>query len=407
MPLIRSLDPVLDGAAVDLGSAGVRSVVIPVGAYATPFWIRDGGSVVHRVDSLPWKGTLVGAGIEALSGDPSVSELGITTTSLPAATEDEAYSQTVAANGGQTPYVWSIVAGSLGDLDIDEDTGAITGTPLSDTDLSFTVRVTDANLDAADQELTITVNAASGVSPTYSIDFDSYADKAAMLADPQITDVSGAGNVDLVDDGGEKVLRCNFPYTGAGETTAGVDIVPTGIDTLQPTEVWVEFEAKFSANWATDDGPGAGNPDHKFFFILPQTPAPLNRIENMLGVFGSSLGLYVGGNGQNYGSPEFVVGDVWDNAWHTYRYHWRKGTNPKTGGTGRWIIDIDTGLYRFEWPGTASGRDMTTGDFVGQYARTFALSRNLNKGTEETKGLQWVEYRRPRIWAASDPGWGF
>ena len=69
--------------------------------------------------------------------------LGITTSSLPSASTGIAYSQTLAATGGTTPYSWSIVAGVLpAGLTISGAT--ISGTPTAVTFANFTVRVTDS-----------------------------------------------------------------------------------------------------------------------------------------------------------------------------------------------------------------------------------------------------------------------
>jgi len=52
--------------------------------------------------------------------------LAITTTSLPAATGGAAYSATLAATGGVTPYAWSVTAGSLPPgLTLNASTGAV------------------------------------------------------------------------------------------------------------------------------------------------------------------------------------------------------------------------------------------------------------------------------------------
>ncbi len=54
----------------------------------------------------------------------------ITTTALPNGTVGIAYSQTLAATGGKSPYTWSIQSGNLpAGLTLDSSSGAITGTP--------------------------------------------------------------------------------------------------------------------------------------------------------------------------------------------------------------------------------------------------------------------------------------
>ena len=73
--------------------------------------------------------------------------LGITTTSLPAATKGIAYSETIAAGGGESPYALSLNSGSLpAGLAIDRSSGLISGTPSGPRGTaSFTVQVTDSS----------------------------------------------------------------------------------------------------------------------------------------------------------------------------------------------------------------------------------------------------------------------
>jgi hypothetical protein len=85
--------------------------------------------------------------------------LTIGTSTLPAATRGVAYSQTLTATGGKTPYAWSISSGNLpAGLTLNSSTGVISGTPTTKGTSSFTVKVTDANAIAATKSLSITVN---------------------------------------------------------------------------------------------------------------------------------------------------------------------------------------------------------------------------------------------------------
>jgi hypothetical protein len=88
-----------------------------------------------------------------------VAPLTVTTTSLPAATLGQAYSATLAATGGVSPYTWSVTAGALPTgLSLDPATGVISGTPAVQGTGSFTVGVTDSESPpmAASQALSIT-----------------------------------------------------------------------------------------------------------------------------------------------------------------------------------------------------------------------------------------------------------
>jgi len=86
------------------------------------------------------------------------SALSVTTTSLSDGTVGVAYSQTVSASGGKTPYTWSVPSGSLpAGLTLNGGTGVISGTPTVAGTSNFTIRATDANGAMADQALSIAV----------------------------------------------------------------------------------------------------------------------------------------------------------------------------------------------------------------------------------------------------------
>jgi hypothetical protein len=93
----------------------------------------------------------------------------VPTTALAAGTAGTSYSAAVAANGGTTPYTWSISAGSLpAGLSLNTSTGAITGTPTTEGAINFTVQVTDADGITATQPLSIVVNAViNALSPSF------------------------------------------------------------------------------------------------------------------------------------------------------------------------------------------------------------------------------------------------
>ncbi|MDP9838671.1 hypothetical protein J2T09_003443 [Neorhizobium huautlense] len=91
---------------------------------------------------------------------------------LTGATVGTAYSQTVAASGGASPYTYAVSSGSLpAGLTLDMSTGVISGTLTTAGNASFTVTATDANnaagssayaLAVTSQAVTLTVSPASG-----------------------------------------------------------------------------------------------------------------------------------------------------------------------------------------------------------------------------------------------------
>ncbi|MGB9512457.1 MAG: putative Ig domain-containing protein [Candidatus Acidiferrum sp.] len=100
----------------------------------------------------------------SLSIDPSTSAVApvtISTTALPAATVNVAYSQQLAAAGGSGNFTWSLTTAVAG-FSL-SSTGLLAGTPTSTTALSFQVKATDA-LEAsvsATATLKLTVNSAA------------------------------------------------------------------------------------------------------------------------------------------------------------------------------------------------------------------------------------------------------
>lgn len=75
MSVARIHSPSLDGGATTIldGIISKRSITIPSGEFATPFWLRPDGdnNRVIKVTSLPWYGTIRVGSLEVLSSDPN------------------------------------------------------------------------------------------------------------------------------------------------------------------------------------------------------------------------------------------------------------------------------------------------------------------------------------------------
>ena len=85
----------------------------------------------------------------------------VTTFNLPVGWVGEAYDETLEAIGGETPYTWSLSAGSLPDgLNLNPATGEISGTPTGEETADFTVNVTDSATPTQEttESLSIIVN---------------------------------------------------------------------------------------------------------------------------------------------------------------------------------------------------------------------------------------------------------
>ncbi len=98
------------------------------------------------------------------SGSPPPPPPTITTVSLPGGLLQTAYSSTLTATGGTTPYTWAISVGTLPTgLSLSSSTGAITGTPSVEGQSDFTVSVTGAGQTSTKN---LSINITLPVGPT-------------------------------------------------------------------------------------------------------------------------------------------------------------------------------------------------------------------------------------------------
>ncbi len=103
--------------------------------------------------------TTTSSSVAVTVSNTSPPPLNITTTSLPSATVGTAYSQTLTATGGTTPYTWSRSSGTLPPGLTLSSAGIISGTPTTAGSFSFTVQVTDSPSATDTQPLSLTVSA--------------------------------------------------------------------------------------------------------------------------------------------------------------------------------------------------------------------------------------------------------
>ncbi|TAK33725.1 MAG: hypothetical protein EPO21_12010 [Chloroflexota bacterium] len=182
MVAINAAAPVIATTSLPNGQVGIAySQTLAVGGGVPPYtWSLSVGILPAGLTLDPATGVISGtpttastryftvqvvdsAGVRnarqlSLTVSPALT---VTTTSLPNGQVGRAYSQTLAASGGTTPYTsWSLSAGALpAGLTLNASTGAISGTPLIGGTSNFTVMVTDSVGGTATRALSITVAA--------------------------------------------------------------------------------------------------------------------------------------------------------------------------------------------------------------------------------------------------------
>jgi len=96
----------------------------------------------------------------------AVPPLSVTSSSLPSGKVGTAYSTTLAASGGISPYTWSITSGTLpAGLSLNPSTGAISGTPTAAaSNMPLTFQVTDSEKSAQSKAATLSLTVAAAPS---------------------------------------------------------------------------------------------------------------------------------------------------------------------------------------------------------------------------------------------------
>ena len=90
-----------------------------------------------------------------------------TSSPLPTGTAGAAYSQTLTATGGSTPYTWSVVSGSLPvGFSPASGTGVISGTPTTANTSTFRIRVTGANSLYSEKDFSLTISCPAAPAPS-------------------------------------------------------------------------------------------------------------------------------------------------------------------------------------------------------------------------------------------------
>ncbi len=206
--------------------------------------------------------------------------LDIATTSLPGGIVGDAYSATLTATGGTTPYTWSIT-GSLPDgLGLNADTGEISGTPTASGVYNFVAEVSDSTEppQTDSQELSILV-AGSEVTVTLGTDttarkyplgsWDQYQRTQILYLKSEI-ESGGAGAGQITKLRFQKVSGDSWTFVNAT-----IHLSHTSLSDLESDTWQAEGTLVFSGSLAVPL-------DNNWFEIELQTPFTYNNTENLL-----------------------------------------------------------------------------------------------------------------------------
>ena len=244
--------------------------------------------------------------------------LSITTTSLPGGTVNFAYSDTLAAAGGKTPYAWSIASGSLPTgLSLNSGSGAISGTPTATGTFSFTAQVSDSSspVQTATKALSITIASAPTVSTIWSASAvpgiaDSGPDSAVELGVKFRSDVNGnVAGIRFYKGSGNTGTHVGNLWTNSGTLLASATFTNETASGWQQvnfsTPVAITANTVYAASYHTSVGHYSD--DQNYFATAGVDNPPLHALANGVsgfdGVFlyGSSSGFpNQGWNSSNY-----------------------------------------------------------------------------------------------------------
>jgi putative Ig domain-containing protein/Big-like domain-containing protein len=214
----------------------------------------------------------------------------ITTTSLPDGLNSQPYETVVQATGGVSPYFWSVASSSLPyGLSLDAATGTISGTPASCGTHTFTLRVSDADGQTDDQELSIFVHnqapevenlrltntPTSTIAPEFAWEYSDPEGDSQSASVVRLEKQDGTVVQDWQDIGptnactGPDLSEDTYVFsvkvkddTGVNDTSAVATLEFTvsdsGIEVIIPDPIWVEERVEVQARVRENGNPVSG-----------------------------------------------------------------------------------------------------------------------------------------------------
>jgi hypothetical protein len=220
-------------------STGVIAGTPTVAVTNTPltFQVKDSGS--------PLQSKSVTLTLTIAPGTPAT--LAISTTSLPGGQVGAAYSTTLGASGGTTPYTWTLTSGTLPTgLMLNASTGVIAGTPtVAVTNTPLTFQVKDSGSPAQTKTANLSLTIASSVTIAVSISpkrgglaITQSMSLTATTNDPQgVTWTASAGSFSTQSAGAATYVAPNAAGTVTVTTTSVTDGSKSAAATIGVTDL--------------------------------------------------------------------------------------------------------------------------------------------------------------------------
>lgn len=254
---------------------------------------------------------------------PAAGTLSVATNELVTGTASVNYIAKLAAQGGTSPYVWSIASGSLpSGLVLDEASGVIVGTPAQTGSGRVEIQVEDAAGHAATKTLSVSVEAGNWAT-TYHVDSAGGADGNAGTSETApwktIAKVNASaflpGDRILFKRGSVWREQLLMPSSGEagqpiliGAYGSGADPVISGAD-LVPSAAWGLCNSCSANTWAASVKVA---PNLVLFNgVLGQKRASVSALKNNLDWFWTGNTLYVhftGNPGSSFRNPGVEAG---------------------------------------------------------------------------------------------------
>jgi len=288
-----------------------------------------------------------------------VGALVINTTSLPGGVVNVAYSTTLQASGGTTPYTWSVASGSsLPSWMTLSTSGTLSGTPTASGTSNFTVEVTDATTPTAQsktQALSVTVTASvaacgsgseSALKGQYAFSLSGYNSTGFLAAIGSFTaDGSGHITAGIVDSNGALGVKSDNITASSSSYSVGSDNrgCATIVTPFYTFTTRFALEPTFHATGNIEEWEPGSTPYIASGEILKQSvPSALTAgvwVYQQLGVYSSSaarvgvIGTITANGSGTYTAGEYDSNE--DGVHHSY-----------TGLTGSYgAVDQTTGRY--------------------------------------------------------------